>query len=157
MPAATDEFVAALLWPAIFWSRALRIDGPDLDEQAIFQGRDSSGDTHSFIEAVGQDGPIATDYFFGFAKWTIEHLVLPANGFSFIREAMPGFDFFLLNQPIVPSVKLSDSFLDIISGERAIPLSTRKHQVFASRKLFGHKRYSVQVSPEAAVSVAKLQ
>jgi hypothetical protein len=43
--------VPTTLWPAILWSRALRIDGPDLDEQAIFQGRDALGDTYSFIES----------------------------------------------------------------------------------------------------------
>ena len=79
----------------------MRIDGPDLDEQAIIQRRDPLADTHSFIEAVGQNDPIAADYFFGFAEWTVEHLILPADGFSFMRQAVSRFDFSLLNQPIV--------------------------------------------------------
>ncbi len=107
------------LWSAILWSRGLRIDRPDLDEQAIFQGRDALGDTYSFIEAVGQDGPIAADYFFGFAEWTIKHLILPADGFSFMREAVPGFNFPLLNQAIVPSVKCIQCGPATRAGSRA--------------------------------------
>ena len=102
---------------------ALRVDGPDFEEQAAVQTGVAFGDLRGFVEVVSENEPVAADHFLGFAKRAVCYHIFPRDRFTFIREPLPAFHFSLINQSIKPGVELVDCVLYFIPREGFVPLS----------------------------------
>ena len=117
---------------------ALRVDGPDFEEQATVQAGVAFGYLRGFVEVVSENEPIAADHFLGFAKRAVCYHFLPHDRFTFICEPLPAFHFSLTNQSIKPGIELVDCLLYFIPREGSVPVSPGNYQVFGWRRSFVH-------------------
>jgi two-component system, OmpR family, response regulator len=131
-----------------------RVDWPDFEEQAAIQTGVACGNLRGFVKVFGEDEPVASDHFLGFAKRTVSYHVLSRNRFAFILEPLPASHFSLINQLIKPGVELVNCALYFIPRQGAIPLTTGNYQVFGRRGSVVHNGLSSKLASTRAQNFA---